>query len=127
MTAPYPTEDDFRKTFALGRLWLTKPQKRLVRLLLCAPDHTMTATEMAVALGYDSYSTMNVQYGRLAQRVALQMGYSVSAEEPRSAAMIIFSREGPEEHWRWTMRPELVRALTSLGWKCPPAPPKHVI
>jgi hypothetical protein len=115
MTA-FPTVEDYREALRLHKYWLTKSQKRIMQLHFRAPHHSMTATEMASALGYDDYMPVNGLYGSLAARLAERMNWPVPQGEPSATSMVIFEREGPEEHWRWVMRPELVEALVSLGW-----------
>ena len=85
MTSSYPSEDDFRKVFALSSYWLSKPQKRMMKLLFCASSYTMTATEMALALGYDSYSAINLHFGSLGDKVAKRMKYTLPTGQPSAA------------------------------------------
>lgn len=77
MTTTFPIAADYRNAFALSHLWLTKTQQRMMTFHLRAPDHEMTATEMAQALGYDSYATINAQYGSLASQVAKRMTWPI--------------------------------------------------
>ena len=118
----FPTMEDYREVFRIEHLWLQKPQKRLMQIHLRSPSHALTATELATQMGYPNHGSVNVHYGSLAARVSERLikngvKWTVPVGEPASVSMVIFERDGPEEHWRWIMRPELVEALTSLGWR----------
>ena len=118
----FPAVDDYRALFALASYWLQPSQKRMLESHLRAPNHTATATELAEKMGYPNYGTVNMLYGSLAATVTAKLNlnkvdWSVPDGEPQSVSLVIFDRTGPEEHWKWIMRPELVDALTDLGWK----------
>ena len=77
MTTAFPTDAEYRKVFALSRLGLTKTRRWMMTLHLRAPNHEMTATEMAKAFSYDSYAAINAQYGYLASKVARRMKWAM--------------------------------------------------
>jgi hypothetical protein len=66
---------------------------------------------------FDNYGGVNLHYGFLASKIAERMQWAVPAGEPELVTLVSFNREGAEEHWKLTMRPELVAALKALGWK----------
>jgi hypothetical protein len=122
MTADFPTEEDYRRIFATERYWLTSPRRHLMEQHLRAPNQTATASELADMMKYPTYDAVNLTYGKLAADVTerlrkLGLNWTPPSSEPAAVSMVIFERKGPEEHWRWIMRPELVAALRSLGWK----------
>lgn len=80
-----------------------------------APDHTITASQLAAAVGYKNYNAVNLQYGTFADRLC-----SILDNHPdtRLSILVTFEKEGidQQEHWKLVMRPEVVQALTELGW-----------
>jgi hypothetical protein len=80
-----------------------------------APAHTITATELATAVGYKNYNAVNLQYGTFADRLCQSLG---KIPDTRLSILVTFEKDGfdREEHWKLVMRPEVVQALTELGW-----------
>ncbi len=110
------TAQQFREALLRLRPRLTDHQLTMLRAHYSAPQHTLSATQMAHALGYHSYAAANLHYGRLASILCEELGYPddsiplfllVSFTEP-------FAEENP--HWLWVMRPQVVQALEQLGW-----------
>lgn len=96
-------------------------QRSMLRAHFHAPEQRITATQLADAAGYGSYSAANLQYGLL--------GAMLFAETPedlprRSNGTPIMTcaiasgedqRDGGEEHWVWKMRPHIEQGLRQLG------------
>lgn len=116
MTA-FPTVDAYRAALKTGDHWLTKKQRKMLQAHLRAPHHTMTATELAKAVGFPTYSGVNLHYGFLASKIAQRMKWSVPPGEPELITLVSFEDTSQNEHCRLVLRPELVTALTELGWK----------
>jgi hypothetical protein len=55
---------------ALQAVSIGRHQEAMLRAHANAAEQLLTATELARAAGYDSYSTANAQYGRLAHEIA---------------------------------------------------------
>lgn len=87
-------------------------QFQMLRLHYHAQTRTITASQMAHAIGYDHYSIANSQYGRLGRLVGDQLGYNPMKE--RLGSLVTFKKRHHE--WHWLMRPEVARALELLGW-----------
>ena len=83
-----------------------------------APNHTITATQLAAAVGYATYNAVNLQYGTLGAKLAERMGWEPSPEAQLSYSIASFEKDDgdPEGQWRWIMHPPLARALETLGW-----------
>ena len=62
------------------------PEKHieLLRSHFEAPRHTATARQLAAAVGYSNYNSVNLQYGTLAHRVASRLGV---VEPPKAATL----------------------------------------
>lgn len=80
----------------------------------------ITATELARAAGYAHYSAVNLQYGlvgkMLWEELPTQLDTGPGGEPIYTSALAApGDRAGPEAHWVWRMRPEVVGALVKLG------------
>ena len=108
-----PSADAYSYAFAELEPTLPAKHRAMLRAHYAAPAHTLTAAQIAAAVGYKSYSTVNLQYGTLAKRVCSLLGRS-----PEYYVLILVSFEvgGVHGHLNWRMRPEVARALERLGW-----------
>ena len=89
----------------------------LLQAHLCAPRHSASSAELAEAVGYGSWGTANFQYGALAHRIAAELGIF---QPPRGYWVNVLIKPGSTRneigHLRFTLRPEVVKALTALGF-----------
>jgi hypothetical protein len=98
-------------------------QLGMLRAHCRAPDHTITAAQLADAVRLSSFGVANLQYGKFAHAVADQLGFE-SNKRPNGTTRWWFTlavgREGTEEtedgRFEWVMRPELVKALQAMKW-----------
>ena len=72
-------------------------------------------SQIAEAMGWKSFSSANVHYGRLAQLVGEEMGFKVDGAF-LSALGTFVAPEEPGDHWLIIMRPQVAEALKQLGW-----------
>lgn len=81
-----------------------------------APDHTLTATELAKAAGYDNFGSANIHYGKLGRKLAELLDIvpplSISRGEP---VWTMALAESIDEDLRWRLHPEVVDAVTELN------------
>ena len=91
---------------------VTDNQSQMLRLHYNAPSRTVTAAQMAEALGFGHYSLANSQYGRLGRLVGDELEYNPMKE--RLGTLVTFERRN--EEWHWIMRPQVAEALERLGW-----------
>jgi hypothetical protein len=99
---------------------------------LNAPDHCITATQLAEAAGYENYNAANLHYGRLGQLLAEEMNYNPPIRDDGSVIWTAtiagwdgevdlnrltraMERRENDGHFEWIMRPQVVQALRSLG------------
>lgn len=105
-----------------GKLRKTK-FLRMLKAQYSAPNHTITATQLAEAVGYPNYNAANLQYGTMGKLVAGYLGY----EPPERANgdgiwywVLSSGNEASEStmdgHYEFVMRPELVEALETMKW-----------
>ena len=107
---------------ALKILAYSMPPKHRMMLLAHyrAPNHTITATKLADAVGYANYNAVNLQYGTFGSKLAERMKWTVPPHSQESYSIASFWKDGDDEaHWQWIMHPELVAAIEALGWAKP--------
>lgn len=112
-----PAAAEFRAAFLALRPY---PDKHLqfLKFHYAAPDFTITATDLAKAVGYAKHNAINLQYGKLAQRFCDHFGQT--PEKPETPLSILVSdyttADKSNEDARLTLRPEVVEALAGLSW-----------
>lgn len=118
----FPTVDEIRA--AWPHLKFNKVQDAMFAAHLNAPDHIMTATQLAQAAGYDDYVVANSQYGQLGRSLAEELDWQPQKRKDGNPIWTLAlatgvdgdAREEGEEvmgHWRWKLRPEIVAALSA--------------
>ncbi|RFP59640.1 MAG: HNH endonuclease [Limnothrix sp. CACIAM 69d] len=77
-----------------------------------ADEKTITAKQLAQAMGYSHHATANMMYGRLASLIGEKLNYNPEPE--KLGTLVTFEKR--KEEWHWILRPEVSAALESLGW-----------
>lgn len=95
--------------------------RTMLRAHCHAPNHTITATQLAQAAGFENYGAANLHYGTLAHWVADELGFTPDQRPNQTyrwwraiASGKAGSEESTDGHFEWTMRPALVEALQSM-------------
>jgi 5-methylcytosine-specific restriction enzyme A len=86
-----------------------------IKMLLAhyfSPEKTLTATQMAKAMGYKNFNAANLHYGRLGRIIGEKLGWNPM---PDVALNVIAEFEKPEREWLWIMREEVINAIEMLG------------
>jgi hypothetical protein len=117
---------------AFQRVKMTAGQEAMLRAHLHAPDHCITATQLADAAGYANWSAANLQYGLLGQAIAQDINFNprrradgstiwttaiadsagyLSDDLDTEALHRSMERREDDAHFEWTMRPQVVEAL----------------
>ena len=91
-----------------------------------APDHTITWPALAEAVGYANFNAVNMQYGRLARRLAEQLGIhekQIAEGDPQTEdrawwlyVLVDWNGRDGDGVTRFMLRPEAVEALRRLGF-----------
>ncbi len=110
----WPTVEQCIK--ALKTIDASDLQKLMLEIHYQAPQRTITATQMANALGYQHYLVANSNYGRLGRRLGKELGLEPASKYGVST-LVTFLKPGNQ--WEWIMRPEIATALERLGWVNP--------
>lgn len=111
------TPNSSKYVSAFKNIRITDLQRRMLEIHYQAPSYTLTATQMANALGYSHYSVSNGNYGRLGSRLGEKLGWKPLDSDLGVAILVTFFK--PENNWQWIMRPEVITALEKLGWVSP--------
>ncbi len=77
-----------------------------------AHEKTITAKQLAQAMGYSHHTTANMMYGRLARLVGEKLGYNPEPE--KLGTLVTFEKRKGE--WHWILGSEVSQALEALGW-----------
>lgn len=85
---------------------------QMLRIHYCSPQRTMTAKQLALAMGYSGYQPVNSRYGGLAGSVGERLNFRPTGV--RLGVFVEFQHVNGE--WHWIMRPELAGALEELRW-----------
>ncbi|AKO52525.1 hypothetical protein ABA45_08930 [Marinobacter psychrophilus] len=94
----------------------------LLKAQYSSPNHTITATKLAQAVGYENYNAANLQYGSLGHELAEVLGYKPPERnngEPMWFWTISTGSEAESDsagHYEFAMRLELVQALEGMKW-----------
>ena len=114
-------DDYYRALTNLEREGLTEKQRSLLRVHLEAPEQGITWAELAGSVGYKTGGSVNLQYGTLARRVALQLGVDLSRVSGPglvgwlSVLIEIANYRGKDGHRVFVLRPSVVAALRRMA------------
>src|SRR5262245_18646997 len=118
-----PSIDDYRLAFLAVRSQMTENQLEMLRAHYAAPGHATTMSKLAKAVGYSSYSSANLQYGKLARSVAHRLGFAKDRTTGQSQYLDALAApardQDPNDDWKWVLRQEVVSALEALEWVKP--------
>lgn len=112
-----PTAAEARDAFRAINEHLSDNQRKMLAAHLNAPDHIITATQLANAAGYKGYHGANLQYGFVGAMLVFEMPEVLPTrpDGSRIATCAIASsedyRQSKEEQWLWKMRPHIVEGL----------------
>ncbi len=108
------TKDDYKRAF-LTLQPLADHELALLNAHYRAPEYTITASQLASAVGYENYGAANLHYGKLAGKLCDALRC-----HPRLNVDILVTDykpgDDPEEHLRLVLRRQVVEALEELRW-----------
>jgi len=102
------TPDDY--VGALRRIGPTESQLEMLRVHLAAPDQTITARHLALALGFANWNAANLHYGKFAGKLCNEL--NISPKTNLSVLVEFFKAPGSEYELR--LRPSAIEALRKL-------------
>jgi len=113
--------EEFKKALLSSRRDITDGQHKMLAAHYAASGHKLTATELAEAAEYPSYSAANLQYGLLGRTLGSWMSLKpekrLDGSPVWTTILALGSPDSPDDgQFEWVMRPELARALEDLRW-----------
>ncbi|RVT93148.1 hypothetical protein [Sphingomonas crocodyli] len=122
-TDDYPCQQEVRE--ALKQIRPSDSQRLMLEAHIAAADRVLTATQLALAAGYDDYVVANGQYGSLGRALAEEMEWEPAQRSDGSPIWTFaLATDGSEQptsegaeiasHWRWRLRPEVAEAWMSI-------------
>jgi 5-methylcytosine-specific restriction enzyme A len=100
---------------------MSEIQRSLLVTQYRAPEHSLTATQLAGLVGARRHSVVNLQYGRLGKMFCEETGFEPDKREVGTYrwwavwSLGYSTRSG----FLWVMLPEVAEALERLGWVTP--------
>jgi 5-methylcytosine-specific restriction enzyme A len=107
----------YRRAFAAVLQRMNEQESRMLQFQYDAPARTITAGDLAAALGLSHYSRANLIYGGIGRKVAPYLGdiqYRHRNGKPELFRYLADGKFDPRGYL-WTMNPNLARALEELG------------
>jgi hypothetical protein len=128
----FGTVRDYRRAIArVLDAGVTPRQAELLRAHLWAHRYSASSAELAEAVGYGSWRTVNVQYGVLARLIGIELGVFQPPRGFWANVLIRWEADTTRSalgHLRFRLRPEVARALLDLGFaSAPPNPSLHLV
>ena len=111
------TDDYLKAIEAVVSNGLPDKHLEMLKAHCSAPDHTVTWAELADEVGYPDFRTVNLQYGRLAHRVAEQLGILEAPNDFWLLVLVDWASDVEIEsgHQAFTLRQPVVETLQRLG------------
>jgi hypothetical protein len=111
-----PKAEDFAAAFDVIADDIRPNLRKLLLAHHHSPKRTSTAAKLAKAAGYKSWSSANLQYGKLARQVGEVLSFRPSDEYAIAVLVTWKGKSQPSEHLKLIMRPQVAKALEKLGW-----------
>jgi MoxR-like ATPase/predicted RNA-binding protein with PUA-like domain len=108
------TADDYVSAF--NKLNIETHHLRMLQANYYAPNRTLTATDLAKAVGYEDYGAANLHYGKLGHQVGTLLGWEPL---PKYKLEVLVDFKKPDQkcqEWRWILKPMVAEAMEKLGW-----------
>lgn len=115
-----PSGDDYVRAFQSIMEEIPDSYWKMLKAHYHAPDQVITATGLADAADYASYSPANLHYGTLGKMLYEVLPVEVySGKDGKPvytfALATAADRDESEENWKWKLRPEVAYAVEKLG------------
>lgn len=96
---------------ALDAIKPSEQQLEMLRIHLSAPGRSLTARQLAKAIGFSNWNAANLQYGTFAGKLCKEL----RVEPEQNLHVIATFLKQANEEWQWQLRPNLVAALVEFG------------
>ena len=75
-----------------------------------------TTSQLAAVARYSAPRAINLQYGKLGDRIGRELGFRYPKGAARLYSLVTFRRHGPRAHWQLRMRSAFAAAVRREGW-----------
>ncbi len=99
---------------AFNKVQMTPKQIEMLRAHYHSPEHTITASQLAKAVGFAHYHSANLQYGKLAQRLCNELGHRRTSKDAVSVLAWAYKHK-PRQHFQLVLHKNVVTALEEVG------------
>lgn len=112
-----PSQAQYEAAFAAIEPKMTAKQRDMLVFHHAQPCRAVSARTLAAAVGWDRYTSANLQYGKLAQALNAELG----AEYKNTTSIgtivdFVFPDQAENKNFLWIMREPVARALEAIGW-----------
>jgi hypothetical protein len=112
-----PTAAQYKKAFLAIRPKMHAKHLEMLRAHHAAPGHTISVKALGKAVGYKQAQGA---YGRLGRFLCDELGFEPTMMEHGKPVLTQVLADAPGERhdasWEWTLWPQVVQALSDLGW-----------
>jgi 5-methylcytosine-specific restriction protein A len=108
--------DDYLRAFDAIRDDISNLQLQMLLAHYSAPDHSVTARQLAAAVGLANFNAANLHYGKLGRLLFSVLGKPAGADNVFILADLVPPGERGNKEWLWVMRPQVAQTLQVLGF-----------
>lgn len=116
---PLPSIDEYVRGFRVIESKMPDSHRDLLVEHYRAPGLTITATNLAKAVGYKNFRGVNLQYGKLGKRLREALRYDGGGQDSYILSYFIPPGVRGNTDWLFIMHGEVASALEILGWVNP--------
>jgi hypothetical protein len=112
-----PTADKYVQAFQAIDDQLSPGHRAFLKAHYQAPQHKSTASELALAAGYQNYRGYNIQSAKIGQLLAPHLDISIPKRLDGTSfpSAVLVQWEKVENYWYCTLHPEVAKALKMVG------------
>jgi hypothetical protein len=112
---PVPSIAAYKAAFPHFIRSISDSQVTMLRAQYLAPQHAMTATELAEAAGYRSFHGANLQYGKMGQKLRASLHYTKpDGQASYVLSYFIIPQPGCNDEWIFVLHPNVAQAIEEL-------------
>lgn len=109
------TVDEYKTALNILRKQISESDFLMLKVNYEAPNHEITATQLANLVGFKNFEAANLRYGTLAKKFLGHLNIHFK-KYAKLNALVEFKFNKKRNEWHWKMRPQVVIALDELGW-----------
>jgi hypothetical protein len=114
-TITLPSVQAYKDAFLAIEDRIGERYRALIQAHYHAPEHTITARQLAEAVGFRNFNAANLHYGRLAGYLRRWFDLRLNLNIEVLVSFLVPDRAAKED-LRWVMFPRVAQALEQLGW-----------